>query len=164
MAQIRETISVNSSGAITFVNNLHKLPDRIGFGNRFFPNLLIGSYLWGRAFDSETKPVHTGSQGVAFLAPEVHNYYGYLRLDSRLLEAFRRKAADVDILLITSTKNFNYSMRVNKLNYQILASRHRITTVLFESWIIIENKKYNPRIKVFTKEVLPQKEWPRILK
>jgi len=164
MAKTKETTSFNTSGGVTFVNSLSKPPEKIGFEKRFFPNLLMSSFLWGYAFDSEKKPIHTGSQGTVFIPLEVNRYYYYLRLESTLKEAFKRKASDVEILIITSTQTFYHSRRVNQLSYQILGSRQRMKTVLFESWIIIDNTKLSPKINVFTKEILPQKEWSRILK
>jgi len=164
MAKTKETTSFNNSGGVSFVNSIGKLPERIGFEKKFFQNILISSFLWSRAFDSEKEPIHTGSQGTVFLPFEVNRYYSYLRLESTLKEVFKRKAPDMEIILITSTQTFYYSMRVNQINFKILVSRQRAKTVLFESWLIIDNKKLSPPIKVFTKEILPQKEWSRMLK
>jgi hypothetical protein len=159
MAKIKETSSFTDSGGVSFGNNLSRSVERIGFGKRFFPTILIGSFLWERAYSSERKPIHTGSQGTVFLPAEVHRHYSSLKLDSMIKESFRRKAPEVDISLVTSIRTFSLSMRVHKINYQVLASHQRSTTVIFESGLIIENKKSNPKISIFQTELLPQKEW-----
>jgi len=159
MTKVKETTSFTDSGGMVFVNNLGKAVERIGFEKRFFPSILIGSFFWERAYNSENRPIHSGAQGTVFLPAEVNRYYCSLRLDSMIKESFRWKAPDVDIVLITSFNTFLLSMRLHTINYQVVASHQRIRTVLFESGLTIENKKLNPKIKVFKTEILPPIEW-----
>ncbi|MFZ4546120.1 MAG: hypothetical protein ACOYN4_01725 [Bacteroidales bacterium] len=159
MAKITEKSSVSASGCVTFANNLSRLVERVGFEKRFFPTVLIGSYLWEHAYSAERKPIHTGSQGTVFLPAEIQRHYCRLRLDSIIKESFKRKGPEVDISLITSISTFSFSMRVHKINYQLLASHQRSSIVIFESGLIIENKKTNPKVSIFQTEFLQQKEW-----
>ena len=148
MVKIKEVSNFTNSDNITFTNNLSRNVERIGFDKKYFPNLTMGSFLWERAFNSENKPVQTGGQGIVYLPSEAHRSYRYVMVDIVIKECFLRKSNETDLFIVTSVSIFPGTMRVEKLSYQLLSSRLRNKTMMFESCLLIENAKFAPKISV----------------
>jgi hypothetical protein len=153
----------DDSGGVAVTVKLGRPSGRIGFEKRYLPGVRVDRFNWERSFESAT-PVHTGAQGLIFAPLEILHAYPRLGIDQFFLEAYRRKAADVELWLTTTTYTHPGTLRAAEIKYKIGALRNKIYYDLYKASLQIENFKSSPQILAQSKECISGRELYKLLR
>jgi hypothetical protein len=146
------------------VNTIPRSASNIRFNKKFFPNLTVSSFLWQRGFIDKRLQIPLGLLNV-FYAPSLINIqYEGLLFEKVLHDLHRIKTPEVTLHLKTFIIPYPDTIRVSQIHFQVIVSKARISKILFNSYLEIGNKTNTPFVKPHNLEVIPSKEWSRIVK
>ena len=157
--QFIEGTSRDVFGDIVIRSKVKSPPGRLGYEKMFWPGIEVGLAGWERAHSQGNITGHESPHAIRYAPREVNQHYQRLGIEKFIKEIFNMKAQDVDIWLTTITATHLGTLRLKEIQYRVDVVRKGQSRALFETSIMVEDKKVQPRITVTAMPRHSMQEW-----
>ncbi len=150
-------------GHIVIRSKVNSPPGRSGYEKRYFPGIEVGLVGWERAHSQGNITGHESPHAIRYAPAEVNQQFQRLGIERFIQELYAQKAPDVDLWLTTVTAAHPGTLRLKEIQYRVDAFRKGQSKALFETSIMVEDKKKSPRVTIQGQERHPRHEWLKFI-